>query len=173
MADYYSATLEVREVLPHHEVSFKGATEWRETQLDLDALCTEQGDTPRDALAQALRANEPDQVHIADGETLLEFNESAYGIAGIEDICSALREAGIAHRAWDEGKYEFPGSDQEWTPEDGLRERARLAGGEVALSEFLAKAALLEAGDFDAFGRKVADYFEFDLEALKREAGVA
>ena len=117
MADRYTAKLEVGEALPYSDARRAGAggTTWTEPELDLDALRTEDGATPRDALAQALAEDPPDEVHVTlEGDrTELVWHEAAYGILALEPICAALREAQIAYRAWDEGRYEFPGTDEE------------------------------------------------------------
>lgn len=69
---------------------------------------------------------------------VLEDDQAAYGVAqfdqsdGVPELCRSL---GLAYRLFDDGRYEYDGCEQAWTPDmDGPRTRSRLSSGTVALS---------------------------------------
>ncbi|HEV2070337.1 MAG TPA: hypothetical protein VGR26_11125 [Acidimicrobiales bacterium] len=94
---------------------------------------------------------------------VLEDDQASYGVAqfdqtdGIPELCRAL---GLSYKLFDDGRYEYSGSEQTWVPGMGSpRIRSRLASGTVALSagEF---ADLAEQADSDEeLGQLVRAYF--------------
>ena len=68
---------------------------------------------------------------------VLEDDQASYGVAqfkqtdGIPELCRAL---GLAYLLFDDGRYEYNGSEEAWAPGMAApRRRARLASGTVAL----------------------------------------
>lgn len=94
---------------------------------------------------------------------VLEDDQASYGVAqfdqtdGIPELCRTL---GLAYLLFDDGRYEYDGSEETWGPGMGApRVRARLASGTIALSahEFVALAG--RAGGDVELAQLVRAYF--------------
>lgn len=178
MSDRWNAELTVKGwpgLVPEEPHRGAGGTTYTMPRLDIDSLRASDSRELAD-LADILECNPPDDVRLdPDGELYALWNDSTGGIYGIEEIRDALKAAGLAYRAWDEGMYENPGEEERWDPAEKLLvPRAVLAGGEIALPEHQARQAT--AGDtwdqerYAALGRWVASYFELEREEATAHA---